>query len=681
MPSNKPVKIEYFTFAASPAEIDLAANDDKGNPRLPTFKMLAYTGTLVNARNFRLPLIIDLTGLEIPKQSIPVRLLHTAEYGVGHTTKIELKGTDVFAEGVISRETEYSKDVVSAAKNGFPWQVSLGGSVQEYQYISPDESVNVNGQIFKGECYVIRKLLLKEVSFVDIGADPNTSASIKFSYDDNNPPNNKKGNKTIMENQQTLNQTTTPIVSDDGVVFKGGGDNPMTLSGQDGNTGGHIGGNTGNDNTGNDAMKQLILENRRIAAITHFGGGQLPDLEAKAIEEGWTVEKFQGEYNNKMMPSASRIAMSGESVGKGLTASALEAIALRAAGSDSRFLEKNYEPQTLELADKYGGIGIQEYCELASGGKYLPKFRRDPHAWLQAAFSSMSLPGVLSGVVNKTLLEGFEIVDNTWKKITAFGTTNDFKKYDRYRLTGDFKFQKVGADGELKHGKVGEEQFSMQVDTHGIMFSLTRKDIINDDLGALSAIPKQIGMGAAYAINDALWGLLLSNPVQKDGKAFFHADHGNLLPDTDLNYDGFGTAKTKFALQEFTKGRPLSIPPKYLLVPTALETQAIVLMTSPVLNGGTVLTGNVNPHYKLAEVISTPYLQAAAFTGNSETTWYLFADPRQMAALEVAFLHGKQHPTVERADADFNTLGIQFRGYMDFGVALQDWRAALKVTA
>jgi hypothetical protein len=78
------------------------------------------------------------------------------------------------------------------------------------------------------------------------------------------------------------------------------------------------------------------------------------------------------------------------------------------------------------------------------------------------------------------------------------------------------------------------------------------------------------------------------------------------LPDTNLDYGGFSTAKTKFALQEFTKGRPLSIPPKYLLVPPALETRAIVLRTSPVLDGGTVLTGNVNPHYKLAEVVSTP---------------------------------------------------------------------------
>ena len=37
-------------------------------------------------------------------------------------------------------------------------------------------------------------------------------------------------------------------------------------------------------------------------------------------------------------------------------------------------------------------------------------------------------------------------------------------------------------------------------------------------------------------------------------------------------------------------------------------------------------------------------------------------------------------PTIERADADFNTLGIQFRGYIDFGVREQDWRGALKAT-
>jgi hypothetical protein len=38
----------------------------------------------------------------------------------------------------------------------------------------------------------------------------------------------------------------------------------------------------------------------------------------------------------------------------------------------------------------------------------------------------------------------------------------------------------------------------------------------------------------------------------------------------------------------------------------------------------------------------------------------------------VSFLNGNETPTVEEADADFNTLGIQFRGYHDFGVDLGD---------
>ena len=40
--------------------------------------------------------------------------------------------------------------------------------------------------------------------------------------------------------------------------------------------------------------------------------------------------------------------------------------------------------------------------------------------------------------------------------------------------------------------------------------------------------------------------------------------------------------------------------------------------------------------------------------------------------IETAFLNGQEAPVIETADADFNVLGIQMRGYHDFGVALQD---------
>ncbi|NQU20433.1 MAG: hypothetical protein HQ567_04055, partial [Candidatus Nealsonbacteria bacterium] len=69
-------------------------------------------------------------------------------------------------------------------------------------------------------------------------------------------------------------------------------------------------------------------------------------------------------------------------------------------------------------------------------------------------------------------------------------------------MTGSFKFEQVGPDGELKHGKVDQQKFGQKADTHGIMFALTRQMIIDDDLSALSEIPRQIGMGAAEAIAD-----------------------------------------------------------------------------------------------------------------------------------------------------------------------------------
>jgi phage major head subunit gpT-like protein len=216
------------------------------------------------------------------------------------------------------------------------------------------------------------------------------------------------------------------------------------------------------------------------------------------------------------------------------------------------------------------------------------------------------------------------------------------------------------------------------------MFSLTRQMIIDDDFGAFTDIPRGIGIGAADAISDAVWTCLLANAIQKDGKAFFSTEHKNLVTgaDTELEVKGLTKAELEFSKQERSEGRPLGIPAKFLLVPSSLKVAAEMLMKSLTLNE-TTSTNNpkpaINPHAGKYEVISTPYLSSAAFKGSSATAWYLFADPLRLPALEVAFLGGQDRPTVERADADFNILGVQFRGYIDFGVKEQDWRGALKM--
>jgi hypothetical protein len=251
-------------------------------------------------------------------------------------------------------------------------------------------------------------------------------------------------------------------------------------------------------------------------------------------------------------------------------------------------------------------------------------------------------------------------------------------------MNGSFKFEKVGQDGEIKHGAIGEQQFSQQIGTHAIMFALTRQMIIDDDLGAFTDIPRAIGLGYADAISDAVWSCLLENAKQKDGKAFFSTDHKNFVTgaETELNVKGLTKAELEFSKQERSEGRPLGIPAKILLVPSSLKVAAEMLMKSLTLNETTKENEPkpvVNPHAGKYEVVSTPYLSSVAFTGHSATAWYLFADPLRLPAIEVAFLGGQDRPTVEQADADFNILGVQFRGFIDFGVKEQDWRGALKM--
>ena len=86
-----------------------------------------------------------------------------------------------------------------------------------------------------------------------------------------------------------------------------------------------------------------------------------------------------------------------------------------------------------------------------------------------------------------------------------------------------------------------------------------------------------------------------------------------------------------------------------------------------------------NPHAGKWRVVRSSYLSNSAMAGAYSTTaWYLLANPQNLAFIEACFLNGNQSPTVESADADFNTLGIQMRGYHDFGVAKQEYRAAFK---
>jgi phage major head subunit gpT-like protein len=164
--------------------------------------------------------------------------------------------------------------------------------------------------------------------------------------------------------------------------------------------------------------------------------------------------------------------------------------------------------------------------------------------------------------------------------------------------------------------------------------------------------------------------------------AFFAAGNNNYLTgaDTALSIDGLTKAEVAFLNQVDPDGKPLGIMPAVILVPTALSAMGTMLFKSVEIRDTTASTKYpiANPHAGKFRTEVSRYLSNAQYTGFSDKAWYLLADPTALPVIEVAFLNGQESPTIETADADFNVLGVQMRGYHDFGCALQDPKGGTK---
>ncbi len=652
------------TLVGEPAGVEIIEATGEGTdaPAPPRFSMVAYTGEAMRVDGWRHPVVVDLEGLSLPSQRRPIRFAHSAYQGVGHTDRIAVEDGRLVAEGVVSRDTPAAREVVASGKRGFPWQASIGAAVRRSEFVRAGQRVTVNGRVFDGPVYVARAATLGEISFVDLGADGNTSARIAANAQDDARTNGDTDNKeSDVDGEQhtnndaaantNTNDDATPIAADAGAPAI-----EAELAA---------------------ARSRAADELRRQDAIRRVCGDRHASIAAQAIEDGWSAERAELEVLRASRPSTPGVITGA---GEKPRAGVLEAALCQAGGLDG--LEASFDEKTLDAADRRfrGRLGLQDLIMLAAreGGHDASSFKADPRSALQAAFSTFSLPGILSNVANKFLLDGFNAVEDGWRRVTAIRSVSDFKRVTSYRLTGGFEYQEVGPDGELKHAEVGEESFGNQARTYGRMFSITRADLINDDLGALTAVPRRLGRGAALKLNDVFWSTFLNNA------SFFTAGNNNFISgaDTAIGIDALTKAEQLFLDQTDPDGYPMAVSPAILLVPNALLVPASQLMNSTDVreDGNSSKSKYItsNPHAGKFSVVRSSYLANARYAGASTKAWYLLANPGDMPVIEVAFLNGRERPVVESADADFNTLGVQMRGYHDFGVELQDHRGGVK---
>lgn len=670
LPSTLAFELQPVEFA--PPTIEAADSD--GKPRLRSFSMVGYSGGLMTRlAGFPYPVVASIDGIRIAKRT-PILIEHgwaassKARSAFGHATKVAKKGGQLLVEGVVSGVGSEVQQVLAMADNGFPFQASQTVEIDRgaLTFVPEGEKVQVNGRTFEGPIYHAASGSLREISVVVIGADQDTETTIAARAAQETPTMKPETTLPVANPAGTTTLAATATPAGTGPAP----DAPTIAAAQQPQLGDIVA----------QAERRIAETYQRFAQIDLLAKDH-PEIRAKAVAEGWTLDKVKDQVELATV-RAGRGPGGGPAIivrKHEFSPEVLQAAACLAGGLSS--VEKAFDEKTLEAASSQfrRGITLNELLlECAWEGGFTGRTMRGHESEvIRAAFSQLATPGILSNVANKFLHESFMAVEDAWRRVAAIGSVTDFKQISSYRLTGDLTFDEVGPTGELKHGTGKELEYTNRAKTYGRMFSVTRQDLINDDLGALTKVPARIGRGSALKLNEVFWTEFLANHG-----AFFFAGNNNYIEgaDTALSINSVTALEAKFLDQTDGDGNPLAIMPKTLLVPNALKVAAEVIFNSRELRDTTASTkaGTTNPHAGKYAPVASAYLNNAKIAGGSATAFYLLADPAVLATMEVVFLNGQQQPTVEQAEADFNVLGIQMRGYFDFGVAKQEFRAGAK---
>lgn len=592
--------------------------------KLPTVSILAYTGGIMKVPGWG-NIVIDLSNLDASGGVAILSDHDSSRRGVVGHGSAQVRDNRLIVTGSISATSQAAKEIVSSSRNGFPWGASVGVEVLERRHVRAGETLHINGKTIKapeGGLTLVTQGRLREVSIVGLACDGDTVVSIAAS----------QGRKAQRMEAQV----------------------------QD------------NDVQATDGLDQQVDESKRVANIASICGTKHPDIQARAIEDGWDENRTELEVLRANRPKAPSVLGSGPMVATG---SVLEAALLTHMGMTG-LGEKTLGPVAMEQADRLGATSTIDLCRAAlrMDGREVPTGRLE---LVKAALSTMSLPTSLGNVANKLLLDAYSETPASWRAFCATRSTNDFKTNTAIRPSWTGQLEQVAPGGELKHGGITEALTEFRIDTFGRLLSIDRRNLIDDDLSVFSETAAAFGRMAMRKVSDLVYQVLLAN----EG-SFFSLANGNLLEGADsaLSIDGLANAIALMRTQRDAQGNDLDLRPATLLVTPELEPVARMLLESEyVQRAEDVPTGNSLRRAVNLEV--EPRLSNTTKFGSAASSkhWFLFTKPSAVPMI-VAFLHGKQTPTVEffGLQQDVSRLAVSWRVFHDFGSVLADPRAAVR---
>ena len=286
----------------------------------------------------------------------------------------------------------------------------------------------------------------------------------------------------------------------------------------------------------------------------------------------------------------------------------------------------------------------------------------------ERAMVSADFPLLLLNVGNRMLEMEFEASAGTYRQFVKEVDVSDFRSMTDITTGVGGRLDKITERGELKNKNKAEASETWNIESFGNQFDITRKMIINDDLGAFQSLLAEFGAMAGTTANGLVYDLLLergdyASYLMADGFAVFNtAEHGNkasgALDATTLSAGRLAMTKHK-AIDGNT---PLNIAPRDLIIGSTNAQTAFELNASTASLADNKNSGVVNYHQGAFNII------VDAEIGADE--WFLGASRR---TIKVGYLAGTGRRPVLKVNDSTLTKTI-FEGVFDFGVMAEDYR-------
>jgi len=463
-------------------------------------------------------------------------------------------------------------------------------------------------------------------------------------------------------------------------------------------------------------------ERDRVAAIRRLAGEDVPaETVTRAVDEGWDESRAASEFLGALRANRSESvgpAIQSRSRETDVTARSLAAGLLIGQSLDptqhSMFRQGLPGPRdrlTKQDADRGHELRalsapelVRECIRIDTGRT--PRTLDDSLETLRSASTSGGTLSYVFGTnIYARLIAGWETIGDTTAGWCDEEDVANFLEQEDISVEGQARLERLPRGDTAKHATISDSHETYKIARYAKQFVVDEQDIIDDRLGAIMRMPEEMGEAARQHRPDMVYSLMLQNPnLVADSGAVFNATavttsggHAN-LGTAALASAALKTAITAMVHQRKGRtaddpGHALTLRPRWLIVPAALEWTARELTASAAL--AKLFADSSDPWYAQLNLLAQEGLRVVvddrigaigvmdprtkAVRTGLDTNWFLTAGGRK--GVRVAYRRGTgRRPQMRRFTLDRGQWGLGWDINLDIGVAFLDYRPWYKST-